>query len=335
MSNTTLRWAIGGLLAALCLVAVALPGGESGGDDGPYPSRRISIMAPADPGGGWDTTARALQSTIREEFDENGGADVYNVGGAGGTLGLSQLVSKADGDPYQLMVMGLVMLGAIETNRSPVSVDDITPIATLTTDAEVLAVPAGSPLKTIDDLVAALKRDPGAVRFGGGSAGGTDQLLVGELAKTLGVDPARTTYVAHSGGGEAVTAILSGSVDVGVSGVSDFQSQLEAGKMRVLAVSAPTTTRIDGKPLPTLKESGVDLELTNWRGIVAPPGIDAQQRAKVTAFVRRVVASKTWQENLDRFDWTPFVRTGGELDAFVDTEQRRVKTVVSDLGLGE
>jgi putative tricarboxylic transport membrane protein len=335
MSKTRLRVGIGGLLAVLCLVAVAFPGGRTGGDDGPYPDRRISIMAPADPGGGWDTTARALQSTIRAEFPENGGADVYNVGGAGGTLGLSQLVSKADGDPYQLMVMGLVMLGAIETNRSPVSVDDVVPIATLTTDAEVLAVPSNSPLRTLADLVAAMRRDVGAVRFGGGSAGGTDQLLVGELAKTLGLDPARTTYVAHSGGGEAVTAILSGAVDVGVSGISDFQSQIEAGKMRVLGVSAPTTTTIDGKALPTLKEQGVDLELTNWRGIVAPPGIDAAQRAKVTAFVQRVVGTPTWRENLQRFDWTPFFQSGAKLDAFVDSEQRRVSTVVADLGLGE
>lgn len=335
MSTTTTRAVVGALLAALCLVAIAMPGGRTGGDDGPYPGRRISIMAPADPGGGWDTTARALQSTIRAEFDDEGGADVYNVGGAGGTLGVSQLVSKAGGDPYQLMVMGLVMLGAIETNRSPVSVDDVTPIATLTTDAEVLAVPANSPLEDAADLVAALKRDPGAVRFGGGSAGGTDQLLVGELAKTVGVDPKDTTYVAHSGGGDAVTAILSGAVDVGVSGVSDFQSQIEAGKMRVLAVSAPSEARVDGEALPTLKEQGIDLELTNWRGIVAPPGIGAEQRAKVAAFVGRVLGSKTWQENLERFDWTPFVRTGSELDRFVDTEQRRVRTVVSDLGLGE
>ena len=117
--------------------------------------------------------------------------------------------------------------------------------------------------------------------------------------------------------------------------MSDFQSQIEAGKMRVLAVSAKTSTRIDGRALPTLKESGVDLELTNWRGVVAPPGIDAEQRRKITAFVQRVVASQAWKENLERFDWTPFVRTGRELDAFVDTEQRRVRTVVSDLGLGE
>lgn len=335
MSTTTTRWAIGGVLAVLCLIAVAFPGGESGGDDGPYPDRRVQIMAPADPGGGWDSTARALQATIRKAFPKGPGAEVYNVGGAGGTLGLSQLVSKDKGDPYQLMVMGLVMLGAIETNRSPNSIDDVVPIATLTTETEAIVVPAKSPLKTLDDLVGKLKQDPGSISWAGGSAGGTDQLLVGELARTIGADPRRTKYIAHSGGGEANTAILSGAVDVGVSGIGEFTSQLEAGKMRLLAVSSPTTTKVKGTQVRTLKEQGVDLELTNWRGIVAPPGIDEEERRKITAWISRVLKTPAWGENLKRFEWTPFVRTGPALDGFVDSEQRRVKQVVRDLGLGE
>jgi putative tricarboxylic transport membrane protein len=335
MSTTTTRWAIGGVLAVFCLIAVAFPGGETGGDDGPYPDRRVQIMAPADPGGGWDSTARALQATIRSAYPKGPGAEVYNVGGAGGTLGLSQLVSKDAGDPYQLMVMGLVMLGAIETNRSPNTIDDVVPIATLTTETEAIVVPAKSPLKTLDDLVAKLKQDPSSISWAGGSAGGTDQLLVGELARTIGADPRRTKYIAHSGGGEANTAILSGAVDVGVSGIGEFTSQLEAGKMRLLAVSSPTTTKVKGTQVRTLKEQGVDLELTNWRGIVAPPGIDDDERRKITAWVSGVLKTPAWQENLKRFEWTPFVRTGPALDAFVDSEQRRVKQVVRDLGLGE
>nr|WP_246852175.1 tripartite tricarboxylate transporter substrate-binding protein [Patulibacter sp. SYSU D01012] len=292
-------------------------------------------MAPADPGGGWDSTARALQSTIREAFPDGPGADVYNVTGAGGTLGLSQLVTKNDGDPYQLMVMGLVMMGAIETNRSAATLDDVTPIATLTTETEAIVVPASSPIRTLDDLVARLKRDPGSIRWAGGSAGGTDQLLVGELARTIGADPKRTKYIAHSGGGEANTAILSGAVDVGVSGISEFTAQVEAGKMRLLAVSSPSNVTVDGKRPRTLRQQGIDLELTNWRGIVAPPGISAEQRAKVTAYVRRVLGTPAWRANLKRFDWAPFVRTGPQLDRFFATEGARVHQVVSDLGLGE
>jgi putative tricarboxylic transport membrane protein len=200
-------------------------------------------MAPADPGGGWDETARAFQQAIRDGKVANHGAEVYNVPGAGGTLGLSDLVSKRRGNAHQLMVMGLVMLGAIETNKSAVNLSQVTPISTLTEEDEVIVVRADSKYRTLGELMADLKRDPKSIAWAGGSAGGTDQLLVGLLAKAVGVDAKKTKYVAHDGGGEAKAAILSGSVDAGVSGVSEFADQVEAGKMRALAVSG------DGAPL--------------------------------------------------------------------------------------
>ena len=225
-----------------------MPGGEAGGDDGskPYPNRQISIMAPAAPGGGWDTTGRAFQAASRDaKLDD--GIEVYNVDGAGGTLGLSQLVSKDAGDPYQLMMTGLVMIGAIETNKTDVTLDKTTPIATLMTETEAIVVPAKSKYRTLKDLTDDFKRDPGSIRWAGGSAGGTDQLLVGELARVLGADPAKTKYVAHSGGGEANASILSGSVDAGATGLSEVVDQVESGKMRLLAVSSPVKLEIDGK----------------------------------------------------------------------------------------
>ena len=214
------RATIGAGFAVAAVVAIVAPGGASGGDDAsqPYPARQLSIMAPAAAGGGWDTTARAFQSASRAtKLDD--GIEVFNVEGAGGTLGLSQLVSKGSGDPYQLMMTGLVMLGAIETNGSDVPLSRTTPIATLITETEAIVVPAKSKYRSFKDLVADFKRDPGSIRWAGGSAGGTDQLLVGQLARVLGADAKRTKYVAHSGGGEANAAILSGSVDAGVSGL--------------------------------------------------------------------------------------------------------------------
>ena len=186
-------------------------------------------MAPAAPGGGWDTTARALQQASRDE-KLDAGMEVFNVEGAGGTLGRSQLVSKYSGEPYQLMMTGLVMLGAIETNRSDVQLDATTPIATMITETEAIVVPTKSRYKTLKDLADAFKRDPGSIRWAGGSAGSTDQLLVGELARTLGADPAKTKYVAHSGGGEANAAILSGSVDAGATGLSEVIDQVEGAR---------------------------------------------------------------------------------------------------------
>jgi putative tricarboxylic transport membrane protein len=328
------RAAIGALLAVAAVVAIALPGGSSGDDlSKDYPSRQVSIMAPAAAGGGWDTTARAFQAAARDAKAGDENIEVFNVEGAGGTLGLSQLVSKSSGDPYQLMMTGQVMLGAIETNQADVKLDKTTPIATLITETEAIVVPAKSRYRTLKDLLADFKRDPGSIRWAGGSAGSTDQLLVGLLAKTQGADPAKTKYVAHSGGGEANTAILSGSVDAGSTGLSEVVDQVKAGKMRLLAVSSKVPTKIDGRPLPTLKDQGVELEVTNWRALVAPPGLSAQERARITGWVERVAKSPAWAKQVKREDWTPFVKTGADFDRFLAAEQQRVQQVVGDLGL--
>jgi putative tricarboxylic transport membrane protein len=324
------------VLAVLALVAIIAPGGASGGDDTsqPYPTRQLAIMAPAAPGGGWDSTARAFQAASQDaKLDK--GVEVFNVEGAGGTLGLSELVSKSSGDPYQLMMTGLVMLGAIETNGSDVPITRTTPIATMITETEGIVVPADSKYQKLTDLTDDLKADPGSVRFAGGSAGSTDQLLLGELARVLGADPRQTKYVAHSGGGEANAAILSGSVDAGISGLSEFVDQIEAGKMRLLAVSSPVEAEVDGKQPPTIKEEGIDLELTNWRMLVAPPGLDDAERERITGYVTKVLESPEWKAQVERYDWQPFVKTGQELDDFVASEQQRVEQIVADLGIGK
>jgi len=318
--------------AAVATTACGSTAGGSGNDGGEYPQGRVSIMAPADPGGGWDETARALQQTIREA-KLGDGAEVYNVPGAGGTLGLSQLVSKQKGNADQLMVMGLVMLGAIETNASSVGLDDVTPIATLTEEAEAIVVPADSKYKTFSELVTDLKADPKSVAWAGGSAGGTDQLLVGQIAKAAGADPAKTKYVAHSGGGEALSAILSGSVDAGVSGVSEFADQVEAGKMRVLAVSGEDSIDVGGTMAKPIREQGLDVVLTNWRGIVAPPGLSDTERQAVVDFVEKVRATPQWKASLERFGWSGLEKSGGEFDRFLESERRRVQQLVSELKL--
>jgi putative tricarboxylic transport membrane protein len=335
MTGHTTRRAAVICAAAASAIALGACGSTAGGEseDAAYPSERISIMAPADPGGGWDETARAFQQAIRDGKVSAQGAEVYNVPGAGGTLGLSQLVSKNEGDPNQLMVMGLVMLGAIETNQSSVNLSQVTPISTLTEEAEAIVVPAKSPYRTLDDLMDDLKRDPASVAWAGGSAGGTDQLLVGLLAKAVGSDPAKTKYVAHAGGGEAIAAILSGSVDAGVSGVSEFADQVEAGKMRVLAVSGEQPVDVGGTQAPPIKQEGYDVVLTNWRGIVAPPGLTDAERDNVVAFVDKVRATPSWKESLERFGWTEAAKPGAEFDSFLKSEEQRVKQLVADLGL--
>ncbi|MGQ9613672.1 Bug family tripartite tricarboxylate transporter substrate binding protein [Chloroflexus sp.] len=294
-----------------------------------YPTEAINIMAPASPGGGWDSTARAMQAALAATTDQT--VQVYNVSGAGGTIGLAQFVNDAKGKPHELMVGGLVMVGAIQTNKAPVNLSQVTPIALLTAEAEAIVVPADSKYQTLQELIADFKANPTAISWGGGSAGGTDHILVGLIAKAVGVAPANVNYIAYSGGGEATAAILSGAVTAGVSGVSEFAEQVAAGTMRMLAVSSEQ--RIAGIDAPTLKEAGVDVALMNWRAVFGAPDLTPEQRAAVIAAIEKMHASKEWQDALSKNGWTDFFRTGNEFSTFLNNEITRIGGVLRDLGL--
>ena len=287
-------------------------------------------MAPAAPGGGWDQTARSLQTAMQQE-KISGNVQVMNVPGAGGTIGIAQFASQQKGKPNALMVGGYVMVGAILTNKSPVTLKDVTPIARLTGEYEAIVVPASSDIKTIGDLVAKLKANPGAVSWGGGSAGGTDHILVGLLAKAAGVDPTKINYIAFSGGGEALAAILGSQVTAGVSSYGEFESQIKAGTLRLLAVSADK--KIEGVDAPTLKESGFDVVLQNWRMVAAAPGLSAEQKKAVQADVEKVVKSKTWQETLKTKGWADTYLSGEAFDAQLAKDISATEAVLKDIGL--
>jgi putative tricarboxylic transport membrane protein len=324
--------------AALVALAIAACGGgadggggaESGGS-GELRAGDFSIMAPADPGGGWDSTARALQQALDDSGVVSGNVEVYNRPGAGGTTGLAEFATDKDGRADELMVMGLVMIGAIETNDAPVGLDSVTPIASLTAEYESIVVPTGSEYETVEDLLADFEADPRSISWGGGSAGGTDHILVGLIAEATGADPSDINYIAHSGGGEALSSILSGGVTAGVSGISEFEDQVASGELRYLAVSSPDP--IEGVDAPTLRSVGVDIELTNWRGLVAPAGISDAERDELVAMVDELVASDAWEDVLEANDWDSFVQVGDEFDAFLTEEESRVAAILERIGL--
>ncbi len=289
-----------------------------------------TIMAPAAPGGGWDGTARAMADTMVAE-GISASVQVQNVPGAGGTVGLAQFASTATGDASQLIVGGYVMVGAILTNAAPVSLKDVTPIARLTGEAVGIAVSASSPIKTITELVDMMKADPGAVSWGGGSAGGVDHITVGLLAKAAGVDPTKINYVAFSGGGEALAAILGNQVTVGISGVGEFLPQVEAGTMRMLAVS--TADKWAGTDAPTLMESGYDVNVQNWRMVAAAPGLSDEQKAAVAADVDKLVNSEGWKAVLADKGWANTYLAGADFDAQLAKEIEATSAVLKDIGL--
>lgn len=291
-----------------------------------------SIMAPAGPGGGWDQTARSMQEALTAE-GISGNVQVTNVPGAGGTIGLAQFVQEAAGNPGKLIVGGYVMVGAILTNKSPVTLDAVTPIARLTGEYEVIVVPAASDIKTLADLVARLKADPGAVSWAGGSAGGTDHITAGLFAKTVGVDPKLVNYVAFSGGGEALAAVLGNQVSVGISGYGEFQSQVEAGALRVIGVSSPDKVAIIDAA--TFKEGGVDLTVMNWRGVWAGPGLSAEQTAAILADIEKMATSASWQKTLETKGWINTWLPGDEFKAQLAKDMEATSAVLKDIGLVE
>lgn len=289
----------------------------------------VRIIAPAKPGGGWDQTARALAEVMAANGAK--GATVENVPGAGGTVGLAQLIDQEKGKPNVLMVNGLVMLGAILTNQSPVNLTMTTPIARLTGEYEVVVVPASSELKTLADLAAKIKADAGSVAIGGGSAGGTDHILAGLIVKSAGGDVTKLNYVPFSGGGEALAAILGGHVVAGISGLSEWTGQIASGELRVLGISAPE--RQAGIDIPTLKEQGVDVELANWRAIVAPPGLDEAQKKALLDAVDQTVKSEGWKKVLADKKWTDLYLPGDDFAKLIESETAITTEVLKSVGL--
>lgn len=313
--------------------ALALTGcgalGESSDDSSTEGIDQLKIIVPADPGGGWDATGRAMQGVLQDN-DLVGNAQVTNVGGAGGTIGLARLANEREDDT--LMVMGLVMVGAVETNQAAATLEDVTPIAELTEESLIIVAPADSPYDDVNDLIEDQRKNGQDVSIAGGSAGGADHILAGLLLQNAGVEPDSLNYIPYSGGGESLASLLGNKVSAGISGVAEFAPQIESGKLKALAVSGEE--RSDLLPdVPTLSEQGVDVTLTNWRGVVAPGSIDDAKAEELTELVTEMHGTDDWAAVLEENAWVDAFVPGAEFDTFLDDEIARVQQVLSDIGL--
>jgi putative tricarboxylic transport membrane protein len=307
------------LLVALAVTATAVAA---------HAQPSLKMMIPANPGGGWDQTGRNL-ATAMQSAKLVSSVQFDNKGGAGGTIGLAQFINSAKGDPNAIMIGGMVMVGAIYLENSPVNLTMVTPLARLTGEYEIIVVPANSPHKNLGDLVKAFKANPGSISWGGGSAGGTDHILVGLIAKAAGVDPTKINYVPFKGGGEAIAAIVGGHVTAGVSGIGEFAEQIKGGRMRALAVSSPS--RVEG--FATLKEQGMDVELSNWRGVFGAPGITTPQADALIKIIRGATESASWKSTLEKLGWSPIFLAGDAYKKFIDEDTKRIGAIIDSLGI--
>lgn len=311
------------IVAAMAFVSAAASGGVS------TARSKLTMIAPAAPGGGWDSFAREAQNVMRTSGIVTN-PQVVNIPGAGGTIGLSQFAQE-DGREDMLMVSGGVMIGAIELGSNPETLDDVTPIARLADDYAVLVVPSASPYQTLDDFLTAWQEDPGANSIGGGSLGSIDHLLGGLLAQELGMNPQDVNYIPYSGGGEALNSLLAQTTAAGMSGYNEVRDQIDAGTLRALAISSEE--RLPGSDVPTFMEQGVDVSMSNWRGLMAPPGISPDAKSELQDIVAELNSDPLWQEAVERNSWVDSYQVGEEFDQFIDSEVETASNVIEELGL--
>jgi len=292
------------------------------------------MLIPNAPGGGYDQTGRAGVQVMEDNDVTGGDFSVFNIEGAGGSVALTDLMGD-EGDEHTMMTVGLGVVGSLYSFASPYSLQDATPLAQLITEPEGILVPGDSPLKTIDDFVEAWKSDPNGTSIGGGSSpGGPDHLFPMQLADTLGIDPNDVNYVSYDGGGPLTSALLGAKIQVGFSGLAEFEGQIEEGELRVLAVSGeerqPQPVLAD---VPTLTESDIDLVFLNWRGVLAPPGISDERQDELIAYLQEMHDSDDWQQVLEDNGWTDAFITGDEFGDFLVEQDERVSSTLIDLGL--
>lgn len=292
----------------------------------------LTITAPAGAGGGWDSASRSLQEAMMATGNAKS-VQVVNVPGAGGTVGLAQFIGSAKGSPNQLLVAGITLVGASISNKSPVNLTQVTPLARLTGDPLVIVVSKDSPIKTIDDLLATIKTDVAKTIWVGGSAGGADHILAALVTKAAGADPAKINYVAYSGGGESLAAMLGGQATAGVSGYGEWEGQIKSGDLRALAISYPEP--IEGIEAKPLKAQGLDIELVNWRGIFAGPDVQGADLDALKAAVDNTVKSEQWQAILKARGWSDYYAPADEFKTFIASENDRVRSILTSIGLAD
>lgn len=289
------------------------------------------VMAPGGAGGGYDATARLPFEAMAADGIFTDGATFTNKGGAGGTIGLAEFAGANEGNDNAVMSMGVIMVGGILLNNSPVTLDDVTPLVRLTNDTGVVAVATDSPIQTVEDLVAAMKADIGSVAIGGGSAGGVDHIVMALVAKENGLDPSKLNYIPYDSGAEVVTALGGGTLTVAVSGVSEFKPMAEAGRIRIIAVTSEG--RFEGIDAPSLTEAGIPVVVGNWRGIMGAPGMSEEGKAMWLDRFAKMHEGPAWKDILAKQGWEDAFLAGDDFAAFLDSEKTRIADILKEAGL--
>jgi putative tricarboxylic transport membrane protein len=320
----------GALLAVSALVASCsafqAPGQESAQN---YPAEPVTLTAPAEPGSGWDTTARALAETMQKEGLTDTALPVQNRTGATGCVWHQSMVNDYAGDPYQIAVTSTPIMSNYLRGDCDLTYQDVTMIATIFVETYILVVPADSPYQSAEELIAAIKKNPESVPI---AASGDDQLPFALLVQAAGGDPASVNFIEYEGGGEQITAMLNGDVDAALAGVSEFRSQLEAGDLRGLAVLKDERLTGPLSNVPTAPELGYDVTLANWRGIYGPPNMPETAVSYWEDKLRETLRTPTWKKFAEQNQWEPLYLTDQQMQDYLADANSKIKQGLDQTG---
>ena len=291
---------------------------------------KLELVVPGGPGSGQDQAARAFEQAMRAEKLISG-AQIIHVAGGGGMIAVSQFLTTKVGNGNAVVTQGAGHLSFPLSNKTPVSLTDVVPLARLAGEYELLVVRSQSEFKTIEDLIAKYKANPSSIVWAAGSRGSTDHIFYALISKAAGVDPKQLNYLPHANTGDIVAAVLGGHAHVGAGGYQDFAAQVQAGRMRVLAVGSPE--RLPGIDAPALRERGLDVVLTNWRGVSAHPSLSVQQLDRLSALFATMAKSPSWRKILEEKGWNDLYLDRKGYAAFMKSEQERVRGVLQELGM--
>jgi putative tricarboxylic transport membrane protein len=321
--------ALGCTVTRRTIVAAAIACGVASVTPALAEIKGLEIIAPAGPGGGYDQLARATQEML-QKGDLASGVQVQNIPGAGGTIGLAQFVTKGSRNP-NLLVVGLGLIGATLTNKSPVTLEQVAPMARLTGEYQPLVVAADSPIKTLNDLIAKFKADPGSVSWGGFALGSPDHILSALIVQAAGGDVTKMNYIVAGAGGEMLAQVMGGHLTVATGGLNEMAQQIQAGKLRALGISSPE--RLPGVDIPTFKEQGLDVTLVNWRGLMAPAKMKPAEKKALDAALGEMVKGDGWQALLKERGWVDMYQPADEFAEFLGPERARIEGILKDAGL--
>lgn len=298
-----------------------------------YPTRPLEMIAPASPGGGWDMTARMTAKALADERLITVPVTVTNMPGGSGAVGVAHMVTRRKGDTHVLAVMGSAFVATLARKVVPYTWKDITPIAAITGDFNVVAVRKDSTFNNLQTLLQVFRRDPGLITVAGGSApGGLDHLAFSDLAKRVAVEATKIRYVPTGGGGDALALVLGGNATVLSTSLSEALAAFEAGQIRILGIMAPERLGGPLRGVPTAREQGVDFVYLNWRGFYMPPEMPAEVIRFWEDTITRMVKSRTWEKILEETRWAPFVMTGERFRKFLEEDLTGTQKTLTELG---